>query len=117
MKPTAAQYAQAFIEVVRSTAAADQPRLMDGFVQILAADKALTLWPQIEQAIAEQSVERTAAVARAQEQSVIGDALPEMTVAVKSALLGGALIRNGDYLIDSSIAGQLQKLRQVLASE
>ena len=106
-----------FLEVAPPAAAADQPRLIDGFAKMLVADSALALWPQIEQAIAEQSVERTAAVTRTQERTIIAKELPRMAVSVDPALLGGAVIRNGDYLIDSSIAGRLRQLRQALAGD
>lgn len=116
MSATPTQYATAFWSVWRETPAEAQSRLMDGFLQMLSADGALKLWPEIEQALAATGMLRSARVARVQDQTTVARALGrDASVSVEPQLIGGAVIRLGDTLVDGSIAGMLRKMAQALA--
>lgn len=102
------------------------------FIRLLAVNKRLDVLP----AIAEQyemlraqyeneiDVQVTSAVALGAEQSAkLAAALKQrfkrevrVTTAVDPALLGGAVIRAGDLVIDGSINGRLQRLASELGS-
>lgn len=115
MSVTPTQYATAFWSVWRETPAEAQSRLMDGFLHMLSADGALKLWPEIEQALAATGMLRSARVARAQDQAAVAHALGrDATVSVEPQLVGGAVIRQGDTLVDGSVAGILQRLQRTL---
>ena len=102
------------------------------FVRLLATNKRLDVLPEIAsiyellraQYENEIDVQVTSAVAMTeQQQSKIVSALRtrfkrdvRMTTAVDPALLGGAVIRAGDLVIDGSINGRLQRLAADLGS-
>ena len=113
---TPAQYAAAFWAALRDATPAQEPHLLEGFARLLADDRMIGRWPEIEQALAALAVERTGAVARAQDSADVADALgPGADVTVQPELIAGARLRAGDRLVDSSILGQLQRLRDALA--
>jgi len=101
------------------------------FVRLLARNKRLNVLPQIAaqyellraQYENELDVHVTSAVAmNADQQGKLADALKKrfkrnvrMSVKLDPALLGGAVIRAGDLVIDGSINGRLQRLASELA--
>ncbi|MDB6083537.1 MAG: synthase subunit delta [Gammaproteobacteria bacterium] len=102
------------------------------FIRLLARNKRLHVLPQISaqyellraQYENELDVQVTSAVAmNADQQGRLGAALKKrfkrdvrLSTAVDPDLLGGAVIRAGDLVIDGSINGQLQRLASELGS-
>jgi F-type H+-transporting ATPase subunit delta len=102
------------------------------FVRLLSQNKRLEVLPQIAvqfellraQYENELDVEVTSAVAmNAEQQSKLIDSLKtrfkrdvRMHSSVDATLLGGAVIRAGDLVIDGSIKGRLQRLASELAN-
>jgi F-type H+-transporting ATPase subunit delta len=105
---------------------------MQNFVRTLAASHRLPLFPEIvahyeaERADAENTVDVTviSAVALSAEQAdklsrAVGTRLKRrvrMQNSVDPTLLGGAVIRAGDLVIDGSLKGRLERLGTELAS-
>ncbi|WP_438951070.1 F0F1 ATP synthase subunit delta [Porticoccus sp.] len=102
------------------------------FIQVLADNRRLRLLPQIYQqfetlkANREKTVEVNVVSAReisAEQQEKLASALSaklertvNMQVSVDSTLIGGAVVRAGDTVIDGSIRGRLLKLAEALHS-
>jgi F-type H+-transporting ATPase subunit delta len=102
------------------------------FVRLLCENKRLELFGEITEQYEllraqfenELEVEITSAVPMSAEQNAkMADSLKKrfkrdirMTNAVDASLLGGAVIRAGDQIIDGSIKGRLQRLATDLAS-
>jgi F-type H+-transporting ATPase subunit delta len=102
------------------------------FVRLLAQNKRLEVLPQIAQQFEllraryenELDVEVTSAVAmNAEQQSKLAASLKtrfkrdvRLHTSVDASLLGGAVIRAGDLVIDGSIKGRLQRLASELAN-
>jgi len=102
------------------------------FVRILAQNKRLAVLPKIEAQYEllraryenEVDVEVVSAVAmNADQQTQLAASLKKrfkqdvrMSTSVDPALLGGAVIRAGDLVIDGSISGRLQRLASELAN-
>jgi len=102
------------------------------FITILSENRRLTLLPQIShqfevmKANREKAVDVDVAAAQpldAQQQQMLSDALSNklqrkvnMQVSLDKSLLGGAVIRAGDTVIDGSIRGRLTKLAESLNS-
>ena len=102
------------------------------FIRLLARNKRLAVLPAIAeqyellraQSENELDVQVTSAVAlNAGQQSMLAASLKKrfrrdvrMSTAVDASLLGGAVIRAGDLVIDGSIKGRLQRLASELGS-
>ena len=102
------------------------------FIRLLAGNKRLLVLPAIAeqyellraQSENELDVQVISAVAlSAHQESMLAAALKKrfrrdvrMSTAVDAALLGGAVIRAGDLVIDGSIQGRLQRLASELGS-
>ena len=125
---TAAQQAEKTIEVC-GDAITDKVR---SFMQVLAENRRLQLLPQIYQqfevlkANREKTVEVSVVSATkisAEQQNKLASALSaklerevNMQVSVDDNLIGGAVVRAGDTVIDGSIRGRLAKLAEALNS-
>ena len=125
---TAAQQAEKTIEVC-GDAINDKIR---GFMQVLAENRRLQLLPQIYQqfevlkANREKTVEVdvvSATEISTEQQNKLASALSaklerevNMQVSVDDSLIGGAVVRAGDTVIDGSIRGRLAKLAEALNS-
>ncbi|PCJ92472.1 MAG: F0F1 ATP synthase subunit delta [Porticoccaceae bacterium] len=125
---TAAQQAEKTIEVC-GDAINDKSR---GFIQVLAENRRLQLLPQISQqfevlkANREKTVEVSVVSASeisTEQQNKLASALSaklerevSMQVSIDDSLLGGAIVRAGDTVIDGSIRGRLAKLAEALNS-
>lgn len=100
------------------------------FLHVLAENKRLPLLPEIAEQFEERRAEEEQvldveivaayALSEAQEQK-LGDALGRkygreinMSSRVDDSLIGGAIIRAGDTVIDGSVQGRLQKLKETL---
>jgi len=100
------------------------------FIRLLAENRRLGLLPQIselyEQFRADESGQIEAQVISAREPdehqlTAIGDALKKrlgkdvkLNVSIDPSLLGGAIIKAGDLVIDGSLRGKLERLSGVL---
>ena len=102
------------------------------FVRLLAKNRRLALLPDISTLfeILRADIENTAAVEvtsavalNAEQQAKLAAALKirlkrdiQMTTAVDPSLIGGAVIRSGDLVIDGSLKGRLAQLRTELSN-
>ena len=125
---TAAQQAAAVIEICGDALSATGQH----FIAILSENRRLQLLPQIShqfdimKANREKAVEVDVVAAHemgADQQQQLSDALSaklerkvNMQVSLDKSLLGGAVIRAGDTVIDGSIRGRLTKLAESLNS-
>lgn len=124
---TTAQQAEVFI-----AAAGDAlDHQAQSFVKVLAQYRRLDVLPAVEaaftalRAVAENTVRaelRTAVPASDKQQQQIRDALKrrlgrnvELQCVVDETLIGGAQIRTGDLVIDSSVRGKLERLATQVA--
>jgi F-type H+-transporting ATPase subunit delta len=105
---------------------------MGNFVRLLARNRRLTLLPNIAAQFEtlRADVENTAAVEvtsavslSTEQQAALAAALKTrlkrdvvMTMAVDPGLIGGAVIRSGDLVIDGSLKGRLARLRTELSN-
>jgi F-type H+-transporting ATPase subunit delta len=113
-------------------AAADFDAHWQNFIRLLAQNKRLDVLPEISAQYAmlraqfenELDVQVTSAVPmNAEQQGKLAEALKKrfkrdvrISAGVDPNLLGGAVIRAGDLVIDGSIHGRLQRLASELAS-
>ncbi|MGN8157829.1 F0F1 ATP synthase subunit delta [Salinisphaera sp. RV14] len=118
-------------EAIIETGAADFGAQARNFVRLLIDNNRLSLAPEIaelfetERAAAEDrlDVEIISAVALSEGQrTAFGQALEKhfnrrisMTFAEDDSVIGGAVIRAGDLVIDGSLTAQLARMRQSLA--
>ncbi len=125
---TADQQARALIEIC-GDALSDQGR---NFLTVLSENRRLQLLPEISQQFDVLKANREKAVdvevtaafeLDADQQQKLSDALSaklerkvNMQVSLDKSLLGGAVIRAGDTVIDGSIRGRLAKLAESLHS-
>lgn len=125
---TAEQQAQTFIDVC-GDALGDKAR---NFIRTLARNKRLILLPEIyalfeaQKAAHEKSVDIEVTAARALDADAerkLSEALSrrlerqvKLRTAVDEQLLGGAVIRAGDLVIDGSVRGRLAKLAEAIKS-
>ena len=102
------------------------------FIHILAENRRLTLLPEIRaqfqilKAEQEKSMAVEVVSARemtAEQQSSLAEALKKrlertvtINVSIDPALLGGAIVRAGDTIIDGSVRGRLAKLAEAINS-
>ena len=125
-----AQKAHELLELVR-TEFGEVTEPVRRFLQVLASNKRLALLPEIGEqfeslkaeaertldievtsavAMTDDEVERlSAALARRFEREI------EVSTAVDEDLIGGAIIRAGDTVVDGSVRGKLDKLAESLA--
>lgn len=125
---TAAQQAAAIVEICGDTLSTTG----QNFIAILSENRRLQLLPQIShqfeimKASREKAVDVEVIAAQeldAKQQQQLSDALGaklerkiNMQVSLDKSLLGGAVIRAGDTVIDGSIRGRLAKLAESLNS-
>lgn len=125
---TSAQKAQAFIDVCGDALNEGAANL----IKALADNKRLTLLPQIQQLFEQHKAQRelsidvevtTAFELSGELQDKLAKALSAkldrvvtLTTAVDKAILGGALIRAGDTVIDGSVRGRLARLAEAMNS-
>jgi F-type H+-transporting ATPase subunit delta len=125
---TAAQQAEKMVQICGDSMS---PKALN-FVQVLAENHRLQLLPNIYQqfevlrANREKTLEVTvtaAAEISSEQQEKLASALSaklertvNMQVSIDSSLIGGAVVRAGDTVIDGSIRGRLAKLAEALNS-
>lgn len=132
MKFSAKQYAQALFDSVEGTDPKDLDLVLNNFVEVLAANNDVKIFSEIEDEFHKLELEkkggRVAEVTTAQpiskdnEREIIkelnklvkGDV--ELRKKIDERILGGVVIRMDDQLIDASVKGELDKLKDELSN-
>ncbi len=130
MKPTAAQYAAALLAAFQEAGDHNTDQIIDNLLKVLAADGALELYPAVvtefeQLALASERVSPRVAFGREQQlRKAEADALNALAVeqrpmheTVAEELVGGAVIRVGDTIVDGSVAGALARMRTKLGED
>ena len=128
---TADQQSQLLLSVINPVSNANEKQAIENFIVMLAGNKRLPLLPDIsaqyEVLRAEQEKTLTVDVSsfteltEKQQQNLIKSLTQRLQrqitldVTVDKSLLGGAVIRAGDLVIDGSVRGKLNKLGTDLA--
>jgi F-type H+-transporting ATPase subunit delta len=118
----------ALVEEVAGAASDGKAR---NFIQLLAANNRLALLPQVAQqyealrAGVENTVDVTVASAfplTAEQSDKLAQALTRrlrrtvrLTATVDPSLIGGAVVRAGDFVIDGSLRGRVERLANTMA--
>ena len=118
------RYAVALLDAWAEIPEGQENVCLDRFIDILRADRMLPLVPTILTALEREVVERQARATT----HIIVDRAPDTDLkhlftrfapyAVKedSGLIGGVIVRRADRLIDGSVRGQLDTIRQALVA-
>lgn len=110
-----ADYAAALMAALREVPAVPPAALAEGFFRVLEEDGMLPRWRQVEEEMIARAIPHSGTVARAADAEIMRPTLgPDADVTVDHRLIGGAVIRRGDMFVDGSVAGRLEKLRQLL---
>jgi F-type H+-transporting ATPase subunit delta len=125
-----AKTGQASATAIASLCDADAPAGLANFLQVMADNARLNLLPEINQLFAQLKAAREATVdvevtsaldVTAAEAEQLAQAMAKrldrsVTITTKTdpSLLGGAVIRAGDLVIDGSVRGRLNKLAGAL---
>lgn len=130
MKYSPKQYAQALHQAIFESRPQDQEKILDNFVAVLKANGDLGMLDEIESAffayereikgvkLAEVTAART--ITNAEEEKIIRElneyvgGKVELKKQVDEGLIGGVMIKIGDELIDGSVRGNLQDLKERL---
>ncbi len=129
---TAASQVQLLLAVCANVKSADEKKIMENLVNVLANNKRLLVLPSIyaqyEALRAEQEKTLTVSVSSfteltSTEQKNLIESLSQrlqrqvtLEITVDKSLLGGAIIHAGDLVIDGSVRGKLNKLGTSLAA-
>ncbi|WP_298624175.1 F0F1 ATP synthase subunit delta [uncultured Legionella sp.] len=120
------------IELLQTVCGGKDSKSLDNLITLLATNKRLMLLPEIkalyevhradQEKTLDVDVISFSAVSPAQEQQLI-DSLSKrlqrkvsLNISIDPSLLGGAVIRAGDLVIDGSVRGKLNKLGTGLAA-
>ena len=119
------------VALVAEVAGAASDGKAHNFIQLLAANNRLALLPQIAQqyealrAEVENTVDVTVASAlplTAEQSDKLAQALTRrlrrtvrLTATVDPSLIGGAVVRAGDFVIDGSLRGRVERLANTMA--
>ncbi len=130
MRLNSKQFAQALYEAVSQVKPAEQEKVLDRFVKVLAEEGALNLWPEIERELTllfgKASGKEAAELVTAREEVKINTGLVEaLNVAAKKKLeisrtadqelIGGVVLKTDDLIFDASVKTQLSKLKSELS--
>jgi F-type H+-transporting ATPase subunit delta len=130
MKFSNEQYAQALADALSQSSPKDQDRVIDNFIAVLKDNRDLGRYAQIVAAYEELELKQNgiskAKVTFAREAKVNEPLLEELNRITKSTLkvssnvdselIGGLVIRVDDTLIDASVKGQLERLKNNLTN-
>jgi hypothetical protein len=90
----------------------------DGFIRVLVEDGMLPRWHEVEAELVTGVTPRSGTVARANEAGAVVAALgPGADVRIDPQVIGGAVLRRGDTLVDNSVAGRLRQMSQLIRAE
>ncbi|HEX5429741.1 MAG TPA: ATP synthase F1 subunit delta [Patescibacteria group bacterium] len=131
MKFSALEYARALLDSVTDTDPKELDLVLNNFVEVLAANNDVSLFPEIEQEFhklelasrGQKLAEVTSAhpLSRENERDIITELnkLVKGDVTLKKKIdekiLGGVVIRLDDQLIDASVKGELDNLKNELS--
>ena len=132
MKYSPKQYVQALREALQSTSPSDSDKVLDNFVQILAANNDLRMFEEITNEFRKQDlaakgikqavVTSTTPINSANEQAIM-DTLNkvvkskiELDKKIDPSLIGGMVVQVDDLLIDGSVKSNLQELKEQLSN-
>lgn len=127
---TAENYAEALYGAIHETDPKDHDKLLDNFVKILNEQGDIGKYPEIEKAFA--AIERreggtvNVRVTTAHETKDAEALLKHLNIvagkkisaehSVDRNLIGGMVIRAGDTLIDASVSGEIERLKQAIGT-
>ena len=137
MRITPKQYAALLYETTKSVKGAELAQYAKEFIQLLARNRAMAMLPRIERAYRdyynrqEEVLDVTITTARGVSRNVLHeieknvaqtfrsevrskDLSYEIRENIDPAVLGGARIRAGDYMIDDTLKARIMKLKQSL---
>lgn len=131
MKISAKQYAQALHEALESTAPTDIDKVLDNFVQILAASNDLKMFDAIafefhkhelsKKGVMQAVVTSSEPINQANEQAIV-EALNKIVKSkvehekkIDPNLIGGVVVQVDDLLIDGSVKSNLEELKESLS--
>ena len=130
MRLNSKQFAQALYEAVSQVKPAEQEKVLDRFVKVLAEEGALNLWSEIEKELLllfnKASGKEAAELVTAREEVRINAGLVEtLNLAAKKKLeisrttdeelIGGVVLKTDDLIFDASVKTQLSKLKSELS--
>lgn len=132
MRVTPKQYAAGLLAECQDKPRIKWPNILDEFFALLVQNSDLAKWPQIEQAIAdldniaERRIDATVVSGRPiapETLAILGQEIMRRTgcltvnwqETIDKKLIGGAIIRYGDQVMDLSLAGSLGRLGNALA--
>lgn len=129
-KDTAKQYAQALMESLESSSPADEDKILDNFVKVLAENNDLRLYPEIadefhrfelsRKGIKQVELMSAHHVSKENEERILEELnkLAKGKVEVKKqldeGLIGGVVIKLDDKLLDVSVKNELEQLKNEL---
>jgi F-type H+-transporting ATPase subunit delta len=133
MKISAKQYATALLSECQDTPQAEWPKIIDTFLSLLAVNGELARWPAIEAELEKLDNEQNKVlpVQLISSRPLSEASLQDLTLIIKKesgaeqltwqssidpTLLGGAIVKYGDRVLDLSASGQLQRLASELKS-
>ena len=130
MKFSPKQYAQALFDAISHTQSKDHDRVLDNFVQILAANNDLRMFDLISEEFenvrlkSEGKIKATVSSARKMDEATNKQVVELLNKTVKSnveitnkideKLVGGFVVRMEDTVIDASIKRQINELKNNL---
>lgn len=124
------QLAQALYEAVSQVKPAEQEKVLDRFVKVLAEEGALNLWPDIEKELillfGKASGKEVAELVTAKEEVKVNTELIEtlnlaakkkldINRSVNEELIGGVVLKTDDLIFDASVKTKLSKLKSELS--
>lgn len=124
------QLAQALYEAVSQVKPAEQEKVLDRFVKVLAEEGALNLWPDIEKELillfGKASGKEVVELVTAKEEVKVNTELIEtlnlaakkkldINRSVNEELIGGVVLKTDDLIFDASVKTQLSKLKSELS--
>lgn len=118
------------MDSLQDTDPKDQDKVLDNFVKILVENNALRLFDQIaeefhkldlaKKGIKQVNVESARPLSRSNERAIIEELNKlarhkiELKKEIDERLIGGVVIQMDDQLIDASVSGQLEQLKENL---
>ncbi len=130
MRPDAKNYAKALAETLKQTQGKDLDQTLTAFVNLLAAEGRLSLYPEIEghlrqMLLAEEGLTmaelvtahdiKADKVLQANLEQVVGKKLA-LSQRIDPNIIGGFVLRVADLLVDASIKKQLATLKAKMSA-
>lgn len=110
------ELARTLRDSVRELPEAQRQERLSMFVRWMVQRRQRKLLPRVVAALSTLETEAGRAPLTMEVAQPISDIPPNAEVSVNPALLGGAAVRSGDDLVDTSLSTQLTRLTQALQS-